>query len=53
MSKLAEMDGNATQKDEYEKQFQDALAKHTQLSEEARKKKEAEEAAKEQKAPAS
>lgn len=53
MSKLAEMDGNATQKEEYEKQFQDALAKHTQLSEEARKKKEAEEAAKEQKAPAS
>lgn len=53
MSKLAEMDGNATQKDEYEKQFQDALAKHTQLSDEARKKKEAEEAAKEQKAPAS
>ena len=53
MSKLAEMDGNATQKDEYEKQFQDALAKHTQLSEEARKKKEAEEAAKQQKAPAS
>ena len=53
MSKLAEMDGNATQKDEYEKQFQDALAKHTQLSEEVRKKKEAEEAAKEQKAPAS
>jgi hypothetical protein len=53
MSKLAEMDGNATQKDEYEKQFQDALAKHTQLSDEVRKKKEAEEAAKEQKAPAS
>jgi len=53
MSKLAEMDGNAAQKDEYEKQFQDALAKHTQLSDEARKKKEAEEAAKEQKAPAS
>ncbi len=36
MSKLAEMDGNATQKDEYEKQFQDALAKHTQLSERGR-----------------
>ena len=53
MSKLAEMDGNATQKDEYEKQFRDALARHTQLSDEARKKKEAEEAAKEQKAPAS
>ena len=53
MSKLSEMDGNAAQKDEYEKQFQDALAKHTQLSDEVRKKKEAEEAAKEQKAPAS
>lgn len=53
MSKLSEMDGNAAQKDEYEKQFQDALAKHTQLSEDARKKKEAEEAAKPQKAPAS
>lgn len=53
MSKLSEMDGNAAQKDEYEKQFQAALEKHTQLSEEARKKKEAEEAAKPQKAPAS
>lgn len=53
MSKLSEMDGNAAQKQEYEKQFQDALAKHTQLSEEAKKKKEADDAAKGQPPPAS
>ena len=53
MSKLSEMDGKAPEKEQYEKQFQDALARHTQLSEEAKKRKEAEDAAKSQKAPAS
>lgn len=53
MSKLYEMDGKTAEKEEAEKQFQAALEKHTQLSEEAKKKKEADEAAKEQKAPAS
>jgi tetratricopeptide (TPR) repeat protein len=53
MSKLSEMDGNAAQKEQYEKQFQEALAKHTQLSEEAKKKKEADDAAKGQQPPAS
>ncbi len=52
-SKLYEMDGKTAEKEQAEKQFQDALAKHTQLSEEARKKKEAEDAAKQEKAPAS
>jgi tetratricopeptide (TPR) repeat protein len=45
-SKLAEMDGNTQAKAEYDKQFEEALNTHKRLSEQAAKKKEAEEAAK-------
>src|SRR5256714_10785004 len=45
-SKLAEMDGNAQAKADYDKQYEEALNTHRRLSEEAAKKKEAEEAAK-------
>jgi hypothetical protein len=53
MSKLAEMDGNTAQKEQFDKQYEEALAKHTQLSEEAKKKKEAEAAKEGNQAPAS
>ena len=45
-SKLAEMDGNTQAKADFDKQYEDALNTHKRLSEEAAKKKEAEEAAK-------
>ena len=53
MSKLAEMDGNAQQKADFDKQYDEALETHKRLSEEAAKKKEAEEAAKSPTPPAS
>lgn len=46
MAKLAEMDNNADQKAQYQKQADDALAIHTKLSQEAAEKKKAEEAKK-------
>lgn len=52
-AKLAEMDGNAQAKADYESQYEKALETHKRLSEEAAKKKEAEEAAKGAKQPAS
>ena len=52
-AKLAEMEGNAEAKADYDKQYEEALATHKRLSEEAQKKKEAEEAAKGKKEPAS
>ncbi|MCA1591498.1 MAG: hypothetical protein LC754_02370 [Acidobacteria bacterium] len=42
MSKLSEMDGNASQKADYDKQYDQALEIQKKLSEEAAKKKEAE-----------
>ncbi|MGB8508737.1 MAG: hypothetical protein WCD76_10050 [Pyrinomonadaceae bacterium] len=42
MSKLSEMDGNAAQKADYDKQYDQALEIQKKLSEEAAKKKEAE-----------
>ncbi len=53
MSKLAEMDGNAEMKADYDKQYEAALETQKRLSEEAAKKKEAEEAAKSPTPPAS
>ncbi|HVF56095.1 MAG TPA: tetratricopeptide repeat protein [Pyrinomonadaceae bacterium] len=53
MSKLAEMDGNAQQKTDFDKQYDEALERHKTLSEEAMKKKEAQEAAKSPTPPAS
>lgn len=53
MSKLAEMEGNAEQKADYDKQYEAALETQKRLSEEAAKKKEAEEAAKSPTPPAS
>jgi tetratricopeptide (TPR) repeat protein len=53
-AKLAEMEGNAQAKADYDRQYEEALETHRRLSEEAAKKKEAEEAAKgEKKQPAS
>jgi tetratricopeptide (TPR) repeat protein len=52
-AKLAEMEGNAQAKADYEAQYEKALETHRRLSEEAAKKKEAEEAAKGAKQPAS
>ena len=52
-AKLAEMEGNAQAKADYESQYEKALETHKRLSEEAAKKKEAEEAAKGAKQPAS
>ena len=52
-AKLAEMEGNAQAKADYESQYEKALETHRRLSEEAAKKKEAEEAAKGAKQPAS
>jgi len=53
-AKLAEMEGNAQAKADYDKQYEQALETHKRLSEEAAKRKEAEEAAKgEKKQPAS
>jgi len=52
-AKLAEMEGNAQAKADYEAQYMKALETHGRLSEEANKRKEAEEAAKEKKQPAS
>ena len=52
-AKLAEMEGNAQAKADYDSQYEKALETHKRLSEEAAKKKEAEEAAKEPKQPAS
>ena len=45
-SKLAEMNGDATAKGDFDKQYEAALATQKRLSEEATKRKEAEEAAK-------
>jgi len=45
-SKLAEMEGNQQAKADLDKQYQEALERQTVLAEEARKKREAEEAAK-------
>jgi tetratricopeptide (TPR) repeat protein len=53
MSKLAEMEGNAESKADYDKQYDAALETQKRLSEEAQKKKEAEEAAKSPTPPAS
>jgi hypothetical protein len=53
MSKLAEMEGNAQAKADYDKQYETALETHKRLSEEAAKKKEAEEASKSPTPPAS
>jgi tetratricopeptide (TPR) repeat protein len=50
-AKLAEMEGNAEAKADYDKQYEQALETHRRLSEEAAKKKEAEEAAKGEKKP--
>ncbi len=52
-AKLAEMEGNAQAKADYDRQYDEALETHRRLSEEAAKKKEAEEAAKGAKQPAS
>lgn len=52
-AKLAEMEGNAQAKADFESQYEKALETHKRLSEEAAKKKEAEEAAKGAKQPAS
>jgi len=52
-AKLAEMEGNAEAKADYDRQYEQALETHRRLSEEAAKKKEAEEAAKGSKQPAS
>lgn len=51
-AKLAEMEGNAEAKADYDRQYEQALETHRRLSEEAQKKKEAEEAAKTSKQPA-
>lgn len=53
MSKLAEMEGNAQMKADYDKQYEAALETQKKLGEEAVKKKEAEEAAKSPTPPAS
>jgi tetratricopeptide (TPR) repeat protein len=45
-SKLAEMEGNQQAKADYDKQYEEALQRQTVLTEEARKKREAQEAAK-------
>jgi tetratricopeptide (TPR) repeat protein len=50
-AKLAEMEGNAQGKADYDRQYEEALETHRRLSEEAAKKKEAEEAAKGPKKP--
>jgi tetratricopeptide (TPR) repeat protein len=52
-AKLAEMEGNAEAKADYDRQYEQALETHRRLSEEAQKKKEAEGAAKGSKEPAS
>jgi tetratricopeptide (TPR) repeat protein len=52
-SKLAEMDGNTQAKADFDKQYEEALNTSKRLSEEAQKKKEAEEAAKSPTPPAS
>ncbi|HYE14286.1 MAG TPA: hypothetical protein VD968_07595 [Pyrinomonadaceae bacterium] len=52
-SKLAEMDGNAQQKQEFDRLYDQARETHARLSEEAQKRKEAEEAAKSPTPPAS
>jgi len=52
-AKLAEMEGNAQAKADYDRQYEEALETHRRLSEEAAKRKEAEEAAKGAKQPAS
>jgi tetratricopeptide (TPR) repeat protein len=50
-AKLAEMEGNAQAKADYDRQYEQALETHKRLSEEAARKKEAEEAAKGEKKP--
>jgi tetratricopeptide (TPR) repeat protein len=52
-AKLAEMEGNAQAKADYESQYEQALETHKRLSKEAAERKEAEEAAKGAKQPAS
>lgn len=52
-AKIAEMDGNAQAKDEFEKQAQSARETQARLAKEAQQKKEAEEAAKSPTPPAS